>query len=326
MDMTTCNHPAEKITVIIPMYNAAAFLKATLNSVLVQTFGNFKLLLIDDCSTDQTAEIARSYSDPRMLVVQNETNQGAGATRNKGIEYAQTTYIAFCDADDIMSPHRLEEQFNFMELHPDIDICGSFVKIIDKNGNSQGKYTFPTTHDEIAVAMFLRCAFMQSTAFIRTATLKQSGLLYKENHYAEDFDLWTRAVKQLKFHTLPRFLMYYTLSDSQLSAASHEKQQKDAFLTYARMMKELGVKYNDAIIAVHYEIAHRINETISAAWLQEYETFCHECLRKNRERKIYKEALWQRAIIHHYKKSQCLIHNKIIATLKTLFFVINHKN
>lgn len=315
MDTTTYNHSA-KVCVIVPMYNAAAFLKATVSSILAQSYKDFELLLIDDCSTDNTLQIAHSFPDPRIRVIKNEINQGAGATRNRGIECALSDYMAFCDADDIMLPDRLEKQFNFMEQHPDIDICGSFVKLINEKGDVIGKYTFPTRHEEIAVAMFLRCAFQQSTAFIRCHSFRQSELRYKENHYAEDFDLWANAVKKLKFHILPQFLMYYKISESQLSATSWDKQQRDAFLTYEQMMSELGVKQNKHIIAVHYELAHRKGTTLPKEWIQEYEGFCRECLSRNKQVQLYDGSIWQRAIVHNYKKSQHLLHNKVIATLK----------
>lgn len=301
------------------MYNAATFLKATVDSILAQTHKDFELLLIDDCSTDHTLEIAYSFSDPRIRVIKNEKNQGAGATRNKGIESAQSTYLAFCDADDIMMPDRLEKQFDFMELHPDIDICGSFVKLINEKGDIIGKYTFHTEHNQIAVDMFLRCAFQQSTAFIRYSRFKHSGLRYKKNHFAEDFDLWANAIKKLKFHVLPLFLICYKISDSQLSVASWEKQRRDALLTYEQMMSDLGVTYNDHILAVHYELAHRKKTVILKEWTQEYERFCQECLLRNNQTQLYDNEIWHRAIVHNYKKSQYLFHNKIVANIKTMF-------
>lgn len=310
------NHPAS-ISVIVPMYNAATFLKETVENILTQTHKDFELLLIDDCSTDNTLEVANTFSDSRIRVIKNEKNRGAGATRNKGIESAQSTYLAFCDADDIMMPNRLEQQLNFMEQHPEIDVCGSFVRLMNEKGDDIGKYTFPIEHDEIKVALFLRCAFQQSTAFIRRSRFVQSGLRYKENHFAEDFDLWANAVKQLKFHVLPEFLIYYKISESQLTATSWEKQRRDALLTYKLMMDDLGVTYNDHIVAVHYELAHRKGTPIPKEWIDEYESFCHECLSRNKQVQLYNDKIWRQAIVHNYKKSQYVNHNKIVATLKT---------
>ena len=308
-----------KISVIVPMYNVSAFLKTTVDSILAQTYTNFELLLIDDCSSDSTLEIARSFSDPRIQIIENKKNQGAGSTRNRGIELAKTTYIAFCDADDIMMSNRLEEQFNFMELHKDIDMCGSFLKQVNEKGEVIAKLGFPIKHDEILVAMFLRCAFNQTTAFVRSKTFKQSGLKYKENHYAEDFDLWANAVKTLKFHTLPQYLMLYKMSSTQTSTVSFQKQQRDAYLTYEMMIKDLGVTYNDHIIAIHYELAHRRKRIFPKEWIEEYEAFCRECLSRNKEIKLYPNKIWQREIIHNYKKSQYLLNDKLVATLKTFF-------
>lgn len=318
MAMTASDH-STKISVIVPMYNAAAFLKKTVESILYQTYKDFELLLIDDCSSDETLAIARSFSDSRIRIIENSKNLGAGGTRNKGIQLADSTYIAFCDADDTMFPNRLEEQMKYMDAHPETDICGSFLQVVNEEDQIIGKYTFPTEHEQIAVEMFLRCAFQQSTAFIRNRSFKRSGLEYKENHFAEDFDLWANAVKKLNFHILPQFLMCYRVSGSQTSTKSFNKQKRDAFIVYKQMMKELGVEYNEHVVAIHYEIAHRKKEAFPKEWAEEYERFCRNCLSKNRQTNLYNDKLWRKAIIHNYKKSQYLFCDKITAYIKTFF-------
>lgn len=100
---------APKISVIVPMYNAEKYLKLCLNSILEQTFRDFELILIDDCSTDKTLEIAKSFKDSRIKILRNEKNLGMpGAVRNVGIDAAKGEYIYFCDDDDIILANGLE--------------------------------------------------------------------------------------------------------------------------------------------------------------------------------------------------------------------------
>jgi glycosyltransferase involved in cell wall biosynthesis len=110
------------ISVLIPLYNSEVFIRETIDSVLSQTFRDFELLLMDDGSTDRTAEIIRSYTDPRIRY--ELCSHDFVGTVNRGFDRAQGKYIALLDHDDIMVPRRLQKQFDFMEAHPDIVACG----------------------------------------------------------------------------------------------------------------------------------------------------------------------------------------------------------
>src|SRR5438309_494210 len=106
-----------KITVLMPAYNAGKYIRASIESVLNQTYQNFELLIINDGSTDDTISIVLSINDPRIVLV-NKEHEGIATTLNTGLRLADTYYIARFDADDICMPQRLEKQFNFLEDHP----------------------------------------------------------------------------------------------------------------------------------------------------------------------------------------------------------------
>ena len=123
-----------RVSVILPAYNAEAYLKEAIDSILNQTFPDFQLIVINDCSTDGTEEIIRQYADPRLVPVKNEKNLGIAATLNRGLSLAQGDYIARMDADDISLPHRLERQVAYLDAHPDIAVLGTNVETFDENG------------------------------------------------------------------------------------------------------------------------------------------------------------------------------------------------
>src|SRR5215831_6951377 len=99
-----------RVSVIIPVYNRAKYVGEAINSILTQSFTNFELLLIDDGSTDESVEIMRSYTDPRIRLVCNERNLGIPKTRNKAIQLARGDYIAILDSDDAALADRLAKQ------------------------------------------------------------------------------------------------------------------------------------------------------------------------------------------------------------------------
>ena len=105
----------ELVSIIMPAYNCEHFIAEAIRSVLAQTYTDWELLIVDDCSTDNTAQIVASFDDTRIVYQRNEKNMGAALTRNKALQIAKGHYIAFLDADDLWAPEKLEHQIAFME-------------------------------------------------------------------------------------------------------------------------------------------------------------------------------------------------------------------
>lgn len=103
------------VSIIMPTYNCGRFIAESINSVLAQTYTNWELLIVDDCSADNTAEVVALFKDPRIHYQRNERNSGAAVTRNTALRLAKGKYIAFLDSDDLWLPEKLERQIAFME-------------------------------------------------------------------------------------------------------------------------------------------------------------------------------------------------------------------
>ena len=105
----------ELVSIIMPSYNTANFIGETIKSVLEQTYKNWELLIVDDCSTDNTDEVVARYNDERITDMKNVKNSGAAVSRNKALNVARGKWIAFLDSDDLWYPTKLEEQIKYME-------------------------------------------------------------------------------------------------------------------------------------------------------------------------------------------------------------------
>jgi glycosyltransferase involved in cell wall biosynthesis len=128
----------DKVSVIMPVFNAEKFLKDAIRSVLSQTYENLELLIVDDCSNDNSLQICNDFKekDSRVKVFKNDLNRGTGFSRNFALEKATGRYISFLDADDIWKENKLEKQVNFMtEFSVPITFC--FYELIDENGDSK---------------------------------------------------------------------------------------------------------------------------------------------------------------------------------------------
>lgn len=128
------------VSMILCVYNGADFLAATLDSALAQTYSNFELIIVDDGSTDGSAELLRSYTDPRMRTI-HQGNGGAAAALQAGIEMARGKYVALLDQDDLWERDKLQCHVDVLESKPDLDLTFSWFRVIDGQGNDIGLHS-----------------------------------------------------------------------------------------------------------------------------------------------------------------------------------------
>lgn len=123
------------VSIITPTYNSEEFISQTIDSILDQSYKAWELILVDDCSVDNTTQLIGTYQKKHknISLIQNLTNQGAGVSRNKGINAAKGDFIAFLDADDLWKPDKLEVQISLM-VKNNIDVCFSSYDLIDEEG------------------------------------------------------------------------------------------------------------------------------------------------------------------------------------------------
>ena len=140
-------YTSPKVSVIIATYNRAALLPRAVNSVLAQTYTDFELIIVDDRSSDDTQEVIRTFTDPRIRVIRHEANRGAAAARNTGISEARGEYIAFLDDDDECMPNRLADQVSVLDANPDVGmVYGWIEEINDATGARRVPRNVQNTH------------------------------------------------------------------------------------------------------------------------------------------------------------------------------------
>ncbi len=126
------------VSIIVPVYNVSAYIDITIQSVLSQTYTDWELLLVEDCSTDDTLVRMQSYTDQRIHIIRQTHNQGAARARNTGLREASGRYIAFLDADDIWNSEKLERQLQFLHEQDAAFVCTSY-EFADEAGRGNGK-------------------------------------------------------------------------------------------------------------------------------------------------------------------------------------------
>lgn len=202
---------APKVSVVMSVYNGEKYLKKAVDSVLNQTFRDFEFIIINDGSTDSTADILRGYNDGRMKIIY-QANIGLTKSLNKGIALARGEYIARQDADDISLPSRFAEQVKSLDSRPDIFMVTSWYMIIDGDGHEIIKRILP---DEDKVEKFFEIENMichGSVMFRKNRFIELSG--YHESlRYGQDRELWKRMISNgYKFLIIERSLYKYRIS------------------------------------------------------------------------------------------------------------------
>lgn len=202
------------VSVIMPVYNAAPYLKESIESILNQTYRDFEFLIFNDGSTDNSAEIIKLYKDPRIRFYNCDKNFGYVKYLNDGIRLAAGDFIVRMDADDISLPKRLEKQISFLNNNYDVGLVGSWIGFTNKS--SVLKY--PSSDENIKLAMFFWNPLAHPTIVFRKSLFVKNNLSY-DNKYrpAEDYKLWTEMVKHTKIRNLKEKLLLYRVHSNQVS-------------------------------------------------------------------------------------------------------------
>lgn len=185
-----------KCSVILPIYNSELYLKKTLESILNQTFVDFELIAIDDCSTDSSYEILQRMSemDKRIRIYKNTKNLGVAKTRNRGIELAKGKYIALIDSDDVWAPKKLEIQIEFMQQEGcSLSYCS--YGFIDKDNNDIGDVFYVPPHINLNSLLKKNVISCSTVIADRELFLKHK---FNTEFYHEDFVTWIDMLKECK--------------------------------------------------------------------------------------------------------------------------------
>lgn len=240
------------VSVIMPAYNGAKYIAEAIESVLRQTYTNWELIIIDDCSIDDTLNIVKKYQDIRIKILCNEKNMGISYSTNKGIEVSNGKYIALLDDDDMAVEKRLELQVDYMESHSDIDVLGGGVIYTDENSIPYKEEACPRKNPKYIKAMLLFAFYCMpnGSAMIRRSFMDMNNLKYQENCYGmQDLKFWIDSSKVGNITTLDESLLYHRMhecNESKKMVNYYSKERIEAFAEFQReSLKKSGFSLDE---------------------------------------------------------------------------------
>ena len=221
------------VSVIVPCYNVAPFVAETICSVIVQTYPNWELILIDDGSTDNTAGVIRPFLEDVRIQLHVQENQGVSATRNKGIALAKGDFIAFLDSDDVWLPEKLHRQLEIFQKFSDVGVCGAgyiginadcqTTKRVSDGQDFYGQASVPLV--SCTLSMPLSSGIVRKDICERIQS--EQGYLFNESisSLSEDFDFWLRCSGLTSFYKIGESLLQYRIWKGNATSSIWLKRQ-----------------------------------------------------------------------------------------------------
>ncbi|WP_052128869.1 glycosyltransferase family 2 protein [Neosynechococcus sphagnicola] len=288
------------VSVVMAVYNGERYLSAAIASILHQTWKNFEFIIINDGSTDGTAQILAAYQQQdRRVQVYDQTNQGLTRSLNRGLQLAQGDYIARMDADDLSLPRRLARQVQFMETHPDIGLCGSWIRGLGESAGAVNQY--PVDHATICAWLLFDSAFAHPTVMLRRQTFAAQQLTYDPTYqYCQDYDLWRRCSRQIQLANLPEILLHYRTHGQQMGQVySQTLRGAENYRVYTSQLTQLGLPVTAAVLQLH-QTFRLFDVAIDRDFLEQAHNWLWTIHLANQQTQIYQSSALAKVLGHRW--------------------------
>jgi glycosyltransferase involved in cell wall biosynthesis len=267
------------VTALIAVHDGETYLRAAVASILGQTVADLEVLVVDDASTDASAEILARIEDPRLHVLHNDDQLGLAGSLNRGLDEARGRYVARLDADDVAMPRRLERQLARIRSAPSAAIVGSAVMELDA-GRIGPLHAMPVGATDVRWAALFSSPFFHPTVLLERAVLERHSLRYDTTfEESEDYELWSRLLDVAEGDNVPDPLVLYRVHPGQASQRRRELQRECQLRVAGRMVGAVG----PGLSAAEVELAWRIGvaepiaeaevDAAAAAYLRLVEAF-----------------------------------------------------
>ena len=284
------------VSVLMPTYNNSLYLEDAIQCILSQTFKDFELIIINDASTDNTAEILTSINDKRVLVVNNKVNLGLIESLNIGLNLAKGKYIARMDGDDKCSLKKLELQVDFLEKNKHIGVCGTWAETF---GNVNLKFSHPVDNDDIKSELLFNISLIHATMLARKSLFSLINNKYPQVLHAEDFALFSILKDYTLFANIPNYLYYYRVHDYSVSKKFSNIQVESTKKIYFKLLQNLNITANPKDLDLHFDISKGYIKIYSTRIVKAF-LWLNKLKKQNSKLKIYDERSFRNAINKYY--------------------------
>lgn len=287
---------APVFSVVMPAYNAEAKIAESIESVLGQTLPDWELVIVDDCSTDNTAEVCAGFRDSRIRLLSTPQNLNAAGARNLALEHATGQFVAFLDSDDFAAPNRLQRQLEFFRTNPEVGVCGTYVETFGGAGAEEpGSIKYPCSDGAIKATMFFYDPFVTSSVSARMSVLRglSSPVFRRDYAPAEDYDLWARLLDKTEFANLPEILNRYRIHGGQLTCTQSGPMRRQIKAVWGDLLSLIGLRPTEFQLSLHDAIVYEGQHDV--AQLPSIRDWLETVLRAGQKHSFLPQAEWAKA-------------------------------
>lgn len=273
------------VSVLIPCYNVESYVVESVSSILNQTYQNIEIILINDCSTDNTKDKLEYLAklDSRIKLYHNETNLKLIKTLNKGIDLCCGKYIARMDADDISLPTRLEKQVDFLERNTDYDIVSTMFFTFRKGSSKKNLYINPAKYEDLQAFLLFKSGICHPAVMIRKTLFSEKKLSFEEQYlHVEDYALWSKAIYCTKLANIEEPLLLYRVHPEQISSLNELLQVENKKEVFKIHCEKLGLPADPYSLDIYASVAEAVPLYSSLNYLLECESFMMNLIKLNK--------------------------------------------
>ncbi|HEV7370440.1 glycosyltransferase family 2 protein [Arenibaculum sp.] len=240
------------VSILMPARDAAPWITGAIDSLLTQTLADWELVLVDDGSTDGTADIASRFADERLTLLRNAVARGPARALDQALAVARGRFLARLDADDIALPERLARQVAFLERQPETGVCGSDMTVFSDGDASAVHWRYPTCPDDLHCALLATNPLSHPTVMIVRDRVPAQELRYDQAFTCtEDFDLWARLAGATRFANIPEPLVRHRRHATNVSRTRFATLLAESDAIRARLVRALVPDASADDLALH---------------------------------------------------------------------------
>ena len=283
-----------KVSVIMPSYNKEKYIGKAMESIIRQTYSDWELIIIDDCSSDNSVKVIHSFQDKRIRFYENTCNIGIAENRNRGIELANGKYIALLDADDISLPRRLEKEVDYLEQHPEIDVVFGGFNEIDDQDMVRETYFSPLRNPKyIRANLMIMDVIPNSSCMYRKSFINQYKIRYRGGYLGmDDYLFWIECSLHGNISGIPDLFLYWrNTSDNGTNRYKYSPQYREIReKKYSEILKfalqengfELNEKETELYCKILSEYKYKIiNKNEILDWYHLVRKICRQAERRD---------------------------------------------
>lgn len=282
-----------KVSIVLPVYNVATHIQGTIESLLRQTFQDFELLVLDDCSTDDTIAQVSAIVDSRLQLIRNPKNLGRAGTDNAALAHVRGEYIAKMDGDDICYPERLAKQVAYLDAHPEVNIVGSFMQNF---GSSTYLNRYPANPADTQVLTLFTLPTGNPSTMMRASIFTELGMRYDTQlRQTEDYDFCARYIRQLRIATIQEPLVKYRVPLQVHKKDILSERANVSDVVREQLLRDWGIPFTTRELQVYNTIS-MLNKLGNDIPLNEVDAWLQKLVKYNEQHRLFEQAALRKGV------------------------------